>query len=456
MLKQTLCLKKSNAYERKPPMKTGKMLAVAGALILSLIVISTVARAENRLVIVSPHWEGIREEFTRAFKEWYGRQGKGKIELSWIDQGGSSDDLRYIKSGFEKSPGGIGADLFYGGGIDAYEELTKAGLLVPYKLPDKDLARIPKELNGVPLYDAQYRWYGASMAAFGILYNRKLLRMYGIGTPRSWADLASPDLFNLVGSGDPRHSGTMHVMYEVILQSYGWDRGWEILLKMGGNVRSFPKSSSQTIKDLSTGEVAAGLSMDSYAFSAIEETGAARLGFTLPSKATVITPDPIGILKGAKNEAAARDFVRFVLSPEGQRLWLYRKGVPGGPKEFSLNKMCVLPEVYRGFEKKSNVLVNPFKEKKGFSYDFEKGAARWNLLNDMIGALIIDTHEELASAIEKSSKSKNKKKFAAAFKAPISEEEAMKLARGSWNDEVVRNKTINEWLASAKKRYSMK
>ncbi len=437
-------------------MKTGNHFTVACLLVLFFNVMAPVARAENRLVIVSPHWEGIREEFTRAFKEWYGRQGKGKIELTWIDQGGSSDDLRYIRSGFEKNPGGIGADMFYGGGLDPYIELSEAGLLVPFKLPDKELARLPKELNGVPVYEPRFRWYGASMAAFGILYNKKLLKMYGIKPPKSWADLASPDMFNLVGSGDPRHSGTMHVMYEVILQSFGWERGWEILLKMGGNVRSFPKSSSQTIKDLSTGEVAAGLAMDSYAFTAIEESGAARLGFSLPSRATVITPDPIGILKGAKNEQAARDFIRFVVSPEGQRLWLYRKGVPGGPKEFSLNKMSVLPELYNGFEKKSNVLVNPFSEKKGFRYDFKKSAARWNLLNDMIGAFIIDTHKELASALGKAAKSKNKKKFAAMFKAPVSETEALKLARTSWNDEVARNKIINGWLTSARKRYSIK
>jgi spermidine/putrescine-binding protein len=240
-------------------------------------------------------------------------------------------------------------------------------------------------------------------------------------------------------------------MYEVILQSYGWEKGWDILLRMGGNVRSFPKSSSQTIKDLSTGDVAEGLTLDSYAFSAIEESGADRLGFAFPAKATVITPDPIAILKGAKNIDAAKDFIRFVMSPEGQRLWLYKKGVPGGPKEFSLNKMCVLPELYKSFEKKSNVLINPFKKKVGFSYDFDKGAVRWNLVNDMVGALIIDTHDGLAAAWDRTWK--NKKKASAALKAPVTEDEAMKLAGSAWSDEVKRNKTINSWLTAAGKRY---
>jgi ABC-type Fe3+ transport system substrate-binding protein len=434
-------------------MKKLLMTAAAAVFVVSLFANTARTASENKLVIVSPHWEGIRTEFTRSFKAWYKKQGKGDIELTWIDQGGSSDDLRYIKSGFERSPKGIGADVFYGGGIDPYMELAKAGLLVPYRLPEKDLARLRKELNGVPLYDSEFRWYGASVSGFGILYNKKLLKMYNIKYPVSWAALASPDLFNIVGSGDPRHSGTVHVMYEAILQSYGWERGWDILLRMGGNVRSFPKSSSQTIKDLSAGDVAEGLSLDSYAFSAIEETGADRLGFTLPAKSTVITPDPIGILKGAKNAAAAQDLIRFVLSAEGQRLWLYKKGVPGGPKEFSLNKMSVLPELYKDFEKKSNVLIDPFKEKKGFTYDFEKATARWNLINDLVGALIIDTHEELAKAWEKTSKGGDNKKIAAILKVPVTEDEAMKLATGKWNDEVARNKVINGWLTAARKRY---
>ncbi|HOX27574.1 MAG TPA: extracellular solute-binding protein [bacterium] len=409
--------------------------------------------APQKLSIISPHWEGIRTEFTRAFKAWHKKNGGGDVEITWLDQGGGSDDLKYIHAGFSRNPAGIGVDLFFGGGIDPYMELASAELLAPAKLPATIRNKIPKELNGVPLFDPSDKWYGASLAGFGILYNKKLLKMYRMETPKTWSDLAAPEFFDLIGSGDPRHSGSVHIMYEIILQAYGWKRGWEIILPMGANVRTFPKSSSQTSKDLAVGEVAAGLSIDTYAFSAIEETGGNRLGFILPEKATVITPDPIAMLKGAPNPALAREFIRFVLSPEGQRLWLYKKGEPGGPKEFSLNKMSVLPEMYKNYGKKSNVPVNPFTRKKGFSYDSNKGTVRWNILNDLIGALVIDTHEDLAPAWKKLSKSKNKKKFASVMRPPVSEAEVMKLAGSAWNDQVTRNKMVNEWIADARSRY---
>ncbi len=420
-------------------------------LFMVVVIASGPARAADKLVIISPHWEGIRTEFTRGFGKWYAANRGGDVEITWLDQGGTSDDLRFIKSGFSRSPEGIDVDIFYGGGIDPYIELSKDSLLQPYKLPDKIIGTIPKDLNGIPLYDSEYRWYGSSLAGFGILYNKKLLKMYGLETPQSWVDLADPDFYELVGSSDPRHSGSTHIMYELILQAYGWERGWEIILATGANVRNFPKSSGQISKDLAVGETAVALSIDTYAFSAIEDLGPKRLGFVLPQQATVITPDPIAMLKGAPNKKVAEAYIEFTMSPAGQKIWLYKKGVPGGPVDVSLNKMCVLPSLYKDYAGKSNVTVNPFAQKKGFTYDFEKGSKRWGLLNDLIGAYVIDTHKDLAAAWEKVSK--NKKKRAALLAPPITEEDAMSLAGEKWSDAVVKNEYINKWLNEARKRY---
>lgn len=417
---------------------------------VAAITLSAWQAAADELVIISPHWEGIRTEFTRAFEDWYAQNHGGDIELTWLDQGGTSDDLRFIKSGFSRSPEGIDVDIFYGGGIDPYIELSGIGLLQPFKLPGDIIGGIPEDLNGIPLYDSEYHWYGSSLAGFGILYNKKLLKMYGLDAPASWVDLASPDFYELVGSSDPRHSGSTHIMYEIILQAYGWERGWEIILATGANVRNFPKSSGQISKDLSVGESAVALSIDTYAFSAIEDLGAKRLGFVLPQQATVITPDPIAILKGAPNREAAEAFIRFTMSPAGQKIWLYKKGVPGGPSDVSLNKMSVLPALYENYRDKSNVVVNPFEQKKGFTYNFEMGSKRWGLLNDLIGAFVIDTHNDLAKALRAAAK--NPQKRAALLAPPMPEEKAMALA-DDWSDPVIKNEHINKWLEQARARY---
>ena len=72
----------------------------------------------RRLVIVSPHEEGIRHEFERAFSDYTARNFGHQTDISWQDQGGTSSSIRWVRSRFESSPGGIGVDMFYGGGID--------------------------------------------------------------------------------------------------------------------------------------------------------------------------------------------------------------------------------------------------------------------------------------------------------------------------------------------------
>jgi hypothetical protein len=42
----------------------------------------------------------------------------------------------------------------------------------------------------------------------------------------------------------------------------------------------------------------------------------------------------------------AEKFVEFVMRPEGQRLWMLPPGAPGGPRQFALERMAVLPAVY--------------------------------------------------------------------------------------------------------------
>ena len=47
----------------------------------------------EKLIIISPHWEGIQREYTWAFQEWYKKQHGREVEIEWLDQGGTSDDI---------------------------------------------------------------------------------------------------------------------------------------------------------------------------------------------------------------------------------------------------------------------------------------------------------------------------------------------------------------------------
>ena len=432
-----------------------KIFFAIAMLIIALIPLQIVtAASDSKLILLSPHSEGIRTEFTDAFQKWYKAKHGVDVELEWLDQGGSVNIVRFIRSEFEKNPEGIKVDIFFGAGTDAYLTMKEEGLLAPYRLPDEILSRIPKEYSGSPVYDPDFQWYGACLSGFGILYNKQLIKMMKFPEPKTWADLARPELAGWVSSADLRQSGSVRKMYELILQSYGWEKGFEIVTKMDANVKAFTRGASDIPREVDLGQTAYGPAIDIYAFSKIAEAGADKLGFVMPEGETVINPDPIAILKGAPHEKLARSFVEFVMGEPGQKLWMLKVGEPDGPKEFALRRMSVMPDMYDALGDKVDVPINPFKLKATLRYDHEKGSDRWGIVSDMIGAMDIDMHKELMKAWEAIIKGKMKDAAVKRLVAvPISEEEASRLGREKWDDQEFRNNKIGEWTRFAKAKY---
>jgi ABC-type Fe3+ transport system substrate-binding protein len=413
------------------------------------------AGAADKLVIVSPHPEGIQYEFADAFAAQYKRETGREVAVNWQDVGGTSNINRFIQSEFKSKPNGIDVDLYFGGGTDPHLELKKLGLLAPYRVPDEILRHVAPDINGVPLYDSDFCWYAATMAGFGIIYNKVVVQMLRLPEPKTWEDLARPALAGWVGSADPRKSGSVHMCYEIMLQAYGWERGWQIITALGANVRGFSAGAGQTPKDVAVGEVAYGLAIDFYAWSQVREVGEERIGYVMPEGLTMVNGDAISMLKGAPNREVAEAFIRFVLSETGQKLWLLRQGDPEGPKKYELGRFSVLPELYAKVKGRTVVTVNPFEGKSAFTYDAEKGSARYEIVNDLIGAFLIDPHDRLAAtwkrAIREGKAEADLRRLAA---MPLSEDQAQVLAReGRWKDAEFRNRTMSEWASLARSRY---
>ncbi len=410
--------------------------------------------AQDRLVIVSPHWEGIRYEFSRGFEAFYREESGRGVELEWMDVGGTSEIIRFIKSEFTGKPEGIGIDMMFGGGSDPFVELAHLGLLAPYRLPDDQLDELPVEAGGYPIYDAGHRWYGATMAGFGIMYNKRVAQLLELPVPETWEDLADPGLYSWVGAADPRKSGSAHVPFEIILQVYGWERGWRIITALGANARGFANSGSQVPKDVTSGEVAYGMAIDFYAWAQINAVGPEMIGYTMPDNLTILNPDGISILKGAPNMTVAQSFLRYVLSEAGQRLWMQKPGTPGGPEQFQLNRFTVLPRLYQRIDPAhTSVTFNPFAWKSSFVYDAEKGAARRHIVDDMIGVFVIDAHAALQRTWRRAIERGEVERLLPALGAvPVKEEESLVLG-DRWRDQAFRNRTLLSWSRLAAEKY---
>jgi ABC-type Fe3+ transport system substrate-binding protein len=410
---------------------------------------------KNTIVVISPHNSVIQNEFTLGFKEWYKRLFNQDVHIDWRNTGGSSESLKFVLSEFVRTPNSIGIDCFFGGGYEPYLILKNAGLLQRVELPKALLQHIPDSIGGINIYDPDLHWFGAALSCFGILQNKKIIQINGLPEVFAWHDLTSPGLYGWVGAADPRKSGTMTVIFESILQLYGWNDGWKILAIISANVRNFDRVAAATAKDVFYGEIAYGITIDFYALTQINAAGKTNLFFALPKNAAVPIPDGIAMLKGAPNPAVTSRFIEFVLSESGQKLWFLPPGQSGGPKKYFLSRLTVQSDLYEKFKDIISI-DNPYKNfNPDLVYDVKKAQVRRDIINAIAGAILVDTHDELKKAWKTAIENNKTRVFISNFPTiPITEDEAIITSQGAWNDPAFRANKKIEWIMWAKKTYS--
>jgi len=460
-------------------------LALAGALTSGC---SDAAGGSVSLVIISPHRDEIRREVERGFRDWLSRkpgwQGT-RVNLIWRDVGGgTSQILRYLNAQYDVDPRTCGIDVLFGGGTDPFLELKAKQRLERFDLSPELAAKFAPSLHGVELRDAEGYWFGCMLTTLGILYNREVLDRLGIGdwAPRQWSDLGDERLYGHVSAGDPRMSGSVLLLYEWILQSYGWDEGFRLLMRLGANARLFARFSDSVSRDVVMGKAAASGTLDFYALTAMarEERDVRRgwsernpLGFELPRGQVIVNPDSIAILKGPPNRRLAEAFLEYCLSEDGgQQLWmleptadpLLRARFPGSPRRDRLCRLSVLEALYdpeRYPREFRSVHIDPFAEMRAAAgqqlrrYDTRLGESRRRAVGDLFGTWIIDPHAELHAAwgaVLQAPPNKRAELERALFAPPCREEEVPGFDRKVRNPRA-RAELTSQWLDAARARF---
>lgn len=416
---------------------------------------SATAFAADKLVILSPHRKTIQEEFVPLFKTHYEKTYGTAVEVDWIDQGGTSNAVKYLAAKAAKNAKDIGIDVFWGGTSANFVDMARQDLLAPYKLADATRKAIPATCAGVPLSDPKNLWHATEVSSFGILFNKTLLKMEKVPEPKTWADLGDAKYFNLVSSTDPRKSGTNSTMNTIILEAEGWNKGWDLLMRMAGNTRVFTHSSSDPVRAVGTGDAGAATVIDFYGLAQVIENGPDKVSFILPPGKTIIDPDPVALIKNAPNPVVAGRFVEFLLSKEAQKVWVLPKGEKDGPTRANQARLAVHPLAYKETEgRRLPLLENPYNAKGYLKFDAVKAGEWREPLNDLVGAVLVDSHADLKKAWKRILDDKMPAAAVAAFVKPIVSETDLKDAAAKWNDDVYRNTKINEWVQAAKSKYA--
>ena len=376
------------------------------------------------------YFAAFQREWTKSGKEWTpdvaGEFDNPKIkpaEAASIDT-----PAQAVRRAFLSSTRGIGIDLLFGGGAYDFEQQAAAGRLVPSDVirehPDWFTeSSIPGDVSGERFYDPEARWIGACLSSFGICYNSDSLRRLGVRElPASWSDLMNPQLFRQVALADPTKSGSAAKAYEMVIQqqmqelvresasddpailAVGWKRGLGIIQAASANARYFTDAAPNVPMDVSLGDAAVGMCIDFFGRFQSEAVKVgdfpSRLQYFTPAGGSSVGVDPVGLLRGAPNRAVAEEFIAFVLSIDGQKLWNFKVGAPGGPERYALRRLPVRKELYApeftAF--RSDPTVMPYEEAGLFTYHPAWTGPLFKTMNFIIRVMCLDSHDEQAAA----------------------------------------------------------
>jgi ABC-type Fe3+ transport system substrate-binding protein len=446
------------------------------------------AHPDDVLVIITPDNEYIRDEFARAFRDYWRQKTGRTVAFDWRIPGGTSDITRLVNSQFANAfrnlwvndlrqpwseavargftdakldaaaPNaavasaaaarqaflagniGIGLDIMFGGGPLDFAAQAARGQLVPSGVEQRHPewftdAVMPQEFSGQTLRDPQGRWQGAALSTFGLVFNRDRLRAAAFpGAPTAWSDLADPRFRGAVGLADPTQSASNAAAFEMMIQQQmqlrraalraqnvpaaeaekravaeGWQAGMELAQLAAANSAYFTAAAPKPILDVAAGDCALGMAIDFYGRTEEETLAlrnpddparANRFGFVMPRGGSSLSADPIALFRGAPHPEVARAFIDFVLSLDGQKLWDFRPGTPGGPKRWALRRSPIRRDLYAApwLADMADPGVLPYEDAGDFVYHAAWTAPYFSELRFVIQAAFMDPHPELAEA----------------------------------------------------------
>jgi iron(III) transport system substrate-binding protein len=215
--------------------------------------------------------------------------------------------------------GGLKADVIWGTDPLSMQSYTDQSLLAPWPLPDLDT--VAKK------YQTPEFW--GTRLLYLVLVTHKGLPA---AAPKDWNDLTSPAFAGKVAVPDPSFAGSAFAALGYFSQTKGMDYYRALRANGAKQVASIP----DVVTQVAQGTYAAGITLDSQVRDAIKQGSPVDLVW--PTSGAIALYSPIAQTRAAVNPAAAKDFISYVLSTDGQQRiassgWQpIVAGVPGPPQ----------------------------------------------------------------------------------------------------------------------------
>src|SRR6478736_6991511 len=233
---------------------------------------------------------------TTAFKQTY-----PGIEVE-VFRSGTTEVMGKLAAEF--AAGAPKADVLLIADAASMESLKRDGRLLAY--PEAKVAGLAQGS-----FDADRTYFGSKLITTGIAVNTSAK-----SRPTSWADLAKPEYKGQIAMPSPLYSGAAAIMLGTMTARN--DLGWGFFEKLKASDTIAVRGNGAVLNAVANGEKSYGVVVDFMAFNA--KAKGSPIDFVFPAEGLPAVTEPVAILKTAQNAAAARAFVDFILSDEGQKL----------------------------------------------------------------------------------------------------------------------------------------
>ncbi len=280
--------------------------ATAGVIVLAMLVVGAAGCSDHRtpLTIYSPHGRDLLKLMERSFEAHH-----PDVDVRWLDMG-SQDVYDRIRSEAVNPQ----ADVWYGGPRAMFARGVGDGLLAAYR---------PSWAAAVPAADRGPGdlYFGVYRTAPVLVFNAAAVP--AAQAPRDWDDLLEPRWQGKILIRDPLASGTMRTLFSMVLArsvaaTGSADLGFAWLRRLDGQTKEYLQNPALLMQKLNRREGL--LTIWELTDILLQQRRGSPLDYRFPTSGTPVIDDSIGLVKGAPHPAAARAFIEFVGSVEGQEL----------------------------------------------------------------------------------------------------------------------------------------
>ena len=222
-------------------------------------------------------------------------------------------EVEVFRSGTSEVMGKLAAEFSGGQSKADVLLLADAASMEALKRDGRLLAYLDAKVAGLDpgSFDADRTYFGSKLITTGIAVNTAAKNR-----PTSWTDLAKPEYKGQIAMPSPLYSGAAAIMLGTMTTRP--DLGWSYFEKLKAADAVAVRGNGAVLTAVANGEKSYGVLVDFMAFNA--KAKGSPIEFIFPVEGTPAVTEPVAIMKTTQNAAAARAFVDFILSDEGQKL----------------------------------------------------------------------------------------------------------------------------------------